>query len=160
MRVKHLMILILTSTFGISTAFSTVCIPPILLTGHENPGPYLIPRGAISAVCVAIFLIPHHWLALLALPRRLYLYVRLSSLENQLLELVVLRRKRLRWRHMLCLDKVDMAIYIITINILDHYRRADLRDPLGCELYAKIQVLLAQEVGYDEFVEALCHVTL
>jgi hypothetical protein len=61
---------------------------------------------------------------------------------------------------MLRLDKVDMAIYIIMINILDHYRRADLRDPLGCELYAKIQVLLAQEVGYEEFVEALCHVTL
>ncbi len=137
-----------------------VCIPPILLTGRENPGPYLVPRGAVAAVCLVIILIPHRWLALLLLPRRLRRYTRLAKLEGRLSDLVLLRRKRLAWRHVFRLEYVEMAIYLITINILDNYRRVDLNDPFGCELYAQLQALLSQSLEYDDLVEALCRVTL
>jgi hypothetical protein len=160
MRVKHLTTLVLTVTFAISAAFSVIFIPPILLTGHENPGPYLIPRGPIAALCLVIILVPHRWLALLLLPRRLRRYARLAALERRLAGLVTLRRERLDWWRLFRPEYVEMAIYVTLINILDNFRRADRADPRGCELYAQIQVLLPLYADYDDLVEAICRVTI
>jgi hypothetical protein len=160
MRIKHLTTSVLTATFAISGAFSVIFIPLILLTGRENPGPYLIPRAAVVAVCLAIILVPHRWLALLLLPHRLRRYARLTRLEGRLSDLVMLRRKQLAWQHVFRLEYVEMAIYLITINILDNYQRADRSDPFGCELYAQIQALLSQSLEYDDLVETICCVKI
>lgn len=160
MRVKHLATLVLTTTFALSAAFSVVFIPPIIVTGQFNQGPYVIPRGLIAAFCLVIILIPHRWLSLLLLPPRLCRYARLAALERRLSERVLLRRERFaRWR-MLCPEYVEMAIYVTTINILDHYRRVDLGDPRGCELVAQIQALWPECADYDDLVEGLCRLRL
>jgi len=160
MRVKHLATLVLTTTFALSAAFSVVFIPPIMLTGQSNQGPYFIPRGLIAAFCLVIILIPHRWLTLLLLPRRLHCYARLAALERRLSERVLLRRERLAWWHMLCPEYVEMAIYVTVINILDHYRRVDLGDPRGGELVAQIDALWPECADYDDLVEGLCRIRL
>jgi len=160
MRVKHRTTLVLTSTFAVSAAFSVVCIPPILITGHENLGPYLIPRGPIAALCLVIILMPHRWLTLLLLPRRLRCYARLAALEGRLSECVTLRRERLAWWRFFSPAYVEMAIYVKLINILDHYRRADRSDPWANQLYAQIRAPLPHQADYDELVEVLCRISL
>ncbi len=69
MRIKHLAGLVLTGTFAFTAALAVVFIPPILLTGHENPLPNLMLRGPIGAPCLVVLLVPHRWLAFLLLPR-------------------------------------------------------------------------------------------
>lgn len=160
MRIKHRTTLALTSTFAISAAFSVVFIPLILITGHENPGPYLIPRGPIAALCLVIILMPHRWLTLLLLPRRLRCYARLSAIEGRLSEHVTLRRERMAWWRFFSPAYVEMAIYVRLINILDHYRRADRSDPWADQLYAQLRAPLPRQADYDELVEVLCRISL
>lgn len=160
MRVKHLATLVLTTTFAISAAFSVVFIPPIIVTGQFNQGPYVIPRGLIAAFCLVIILIPHRWLSLLLLPRRLRCYGRLASVEHRLEKLVDIRRERLSLRQVFNPEQIEMAIYVTVINILDHYRRVDLGDPRGCELVAQIGALLPECADYDDLVEGLCRLRL
>lgn len=160
MRVKHLATLVLTTTFALSAAFSVVFIPPIIVTGQSNQGPYVIPRGLIAAFCLMIILAPHRWLTLLLLPRRLRCYGRLAAVEHRLGKLVDIRRERLSLRQVFNPEQIEMAIYVTTINILDHYRRVDLGDPRGCELVAQIQALWPECADYDDLVEGLCHIKL
>ncbi len=160
MRVKHLATLVLTATFALSAAFSVVFIPPIIVTGQSNQGPYVIPRGLIAAFCLMIILAPHRWLTLLLLPRRLRCYGRLAAVEHRLGKLVDIRRERLSLRQVFNPEQIEMAIYVTTINILDHYRRVDLGDPRGCELVAQIQALWPECADYDDLVEGLCHIKL
>ncbi len=152
LRVKHLATLVLTTTFAISAAFSVVFIPPIILTGQSNQEPYFIPRGPIAAFCLVIILIPHRWLALLLLPRRLRCYDRLAALEHYIETLVPIRREAFVWSHVLDPEEMEMAIYVTVINILDRCRRVDLGDPCGCELVAQIGALLPECADYDQLV--------
>jgi len=160
MRVKHLATLVLTTTFALSAAFSVVFIPPIIVTGQSNQGPYVIPRGLIAAFCLMIILAPHRWLTLLLLPRRLRCYSRLASMEHRLGNLVDIRRERLSLRQVFNPEQIEMAIYVTVINILDHYRRVDLGDPRGCELVAQIEALWPECADYDQLVEGLCRIRL
>ena len=158
--VKLLAALVLTTPFALSAAFSVVFIPPIIVTGQSNQGPYVIPRGLIAAFCLMIILAPHRWLTLLLLPRRLRCYGRLAAVEHRLGKLVDIRRERLSLRQWFNPEQIEMAIYVTTINILDHYRRVDLGDPRGCELVAQIQALWPECADYDDLVEGLCHIKL
>lgn len=160
MRVKHLATLVLTATFAISAAFSVVFIPPIILTGQVNQGPYVIPRGLIGALCLVIILIPHRWLTWLLLPRRWRCYGRLAAVERRLEKLVDIRCERLSLQQVLNPEQVEMAIYVTAINILDHYRRVDPDDLHGGELVAQIKALLPECADYDDLVEGLCRVRL
>jgi len=160
MRVKHLATLVLAVTFALSAAFSVVFIPPIILTGQSNQGPYVIPRGPIAAFCLVVILIPHRWLTLLLLPRRLRCYGRLAAVEHRLEKLVDIHRERLSLRQAFNPEQIEMAIYVTTINILDHYRRVDLGDPRGCELVAQIKALWPECADYDDLVEGLCRIRL
>ncbi|NLF79236.1 MAG: hypothetical protein GX573_26375 [Chloroflexi bacterium] len=160
MRVKHLATLVLTATFAISATFSVVFIPPILLTGQPNQGPYLIPRGLIAAFCLVIILVPHRWLALLLLPPRLRRYARLAALERHIEKMVLIRRKSPAWSQVFDPEELEMAVYVTVINILDHYRRVNLGDPRGCELVAQIDALWPECAGYEELVEGLCRIRL
>lgn len=154
MRIKHLATLALCATFALSAAFSVLSIPPILVTGEDSRVPYLIPRGQIAACCLGIILVPHRWLALLLLPRRLRCYARLAALERSLAQKVLLRRDPVIWWRMVRPEYVEMAIYVTLINILDHYRRIDPADPV----HQQIERLLPLCAGYDDLVEALCNV--
>jgi hypothetical protein len=160
MRVKHLATLVLTTTFAFSAACSVVFIPPILLTGQPNPGPFLIPRSLIAAFCLVIILVPHRWLSLLLLPLELRCYGRLAVLERRLEKLVDIRRERLSFQEALHAETIEMAIYVTVINILDNYPRVDLVDPAGCELVAQVEALWPECAGYDELVEGLCRIRL
>jgi hypothetical protein len=160
MRVKHLATLILTATFALSAACSVVFIPPILLTGKPNPGPFLIPRGLIAAFCLVIILVPHRWLSLLLLPLELRCYGRLAAVEARLSRLVDIRRERLLLNQAIRPEYIEMAIYVTVINILDNYPRVDLADPVGCDLVAQVEALWPACAGYDELVEGLCRIRL
>ncbi|NLF76530.1 MAG: hypothetical protein GX573_12610 [Chloroflexi bacterium] len=160
MRVKHLATIVICATFALSAACSVAFIPPILLTGQSNPGPFLIPRGPIAAFCLVVILVPHRWLSLLLLPRRLRCYGRLATVEARLANLVDIRREPLKLSQAVQSQGIEMAIYVTAINILDHYRRVDLSDPRGCELVAQIEALLPECANYDELVEGLCRVRL
>ena len=160
MRIKHLVTLVLTATFALSAACSVVFIPPILLTGQPNPGPFLIPRGLIAAFCLVIILVPHRWLSLLLLPLELRCYGRLAALERRLEKLVDIRRERLSFQQAIRPEYIEMAIYVTVINILDNYPRVDLADPVGCDLVAQVEALWPACAGYDELVEGLCRIRL
>lgn len=158
MRVKHLATLLLCATFALSAACSVVFLPSMILTQKPYAGQYVVPRAPIAVICLVIILMPHRWLSLLLLPRRLRCYGRLAAVEHRLEKLVDIRRERLPLQQVFNPEQIEMAIYVTVINILDHYRRVDLGDPRGCELVAQIEALLPECAGYDELVEGLCRI--
>ena len=160
MRVKHLAVLVLGVTFALSTATSIVFLPSMIVHQQPYEGDYAVPRAPIAVICLVIILVPHRWLTLLVLPRRLWCYRRLVVLERCIAQRVNLRHERLRVAQAVQPHGIEMAIYITTINILDHYRRVDLGDPRGCELVAQIQALWPECADYDELVEGLCRIRL
>lgn len=160
MRVKHFATLVLCAIFGVSAALSVVAIPPMLFTGQANRVPYLIPRGPVAAVCLVIILVPHHWLTLLLLPRRLRRYVQLTRLERALGKRITIRRAGLGHWQLWSPAYVEMAIYVTLINVLDNYRRLDASDPRGGALVRQIDDLLPRCAEYDDLVEGVCRVTL
>lgn len=160
MRVKHLAVLVLAVTFALSTATSIVFLPSMIVHQQPYEGNYAVPRAPIAVLCLVIILVPHRWLTLLVLPRRLWCYRRLVALERCIAQRVTLRHERLKVAQAVQPHGIEMAIYITTINILDHYRRVDLSDPVGCELVGRIEALWPQCEGYDDLVEGLCHIRL
>ncbi|MEP0762752.1 MAG: hypothetical protein HRF48_08460, partial [Chloroflexota bacterium] len=160
MRVKHLATLLLCATFALSAACSVAFLPSMIVSQKPYAGRYMVPRAPIAAFCLVIILIPHRWLSLLLLPRRLRCYGRLASVEHRLGKLVDIRRERLSLRQVFNPEQIEMAIYVTVINILDHYRRVDLGDPRGCELVAQIGALLPECADYDDLVEGLCRLRL
>jgi hypothetical protein len=160
MRVKHLATLALCATFALSAACSVVFLPSMIVTQQPYEGDYAVPRAPIAVVCLLIILVPHRWLTVLLLPSLLRCYARLAALERRIGRLVDIRREPLTMQQAVHPPRIEMAIYVTVINILDHYRRVDLADPVGCELVGQIEALWPQCAGYDELVEGLCHITL
>jgi len=160
MRVKHLATLLLCATFALSAACSVVFLPSMIVTQKPYAGQYVVPRAPVAVICLVIILVPHRWLSLLLLPRRLRCYGRLAGIEHHLEKLVDIRRERLSLQQVFNPEHIEMAIYVTVINILDHYRRVDLGDPRGCELVAQIEALLPECADYDELVEGVCRIKL
>jgi len=160
MRVKHLATLLLCATFAFSAACSVVFLPSMIVTQKPYAGRYVVPRAPIAVICLVIILMPHRWLSLLLLPRRLRCYGRLAAVEHRLEKLVDIRRERLSLQQAFNPEQIEMAIYVTAINILDHYRRVDLGDPRGCELVAQIEALWPECADYDQLVEGLCRIRL
>ncbi len=55
-------------------------------------------------------------------------------------------------------DEVEMAIYLVVINILDHYRRVDPDDVGGQKLFRQIDAVWSQNPGYGALVHAMSKV--
>jgi hypothetical protein len=160
MRIKHLAGLVLTGTFALTAALAVIFIPPILLTGKENPMPTLIMRGPIATPCLVVLLVPHRWLAFLLLPQYWRRYRSLMALERRLPHRVSLYQELIPWWHWVRPELMEIGIYLKVIAILDHYRRVDLHDPVVCELSAQIQEQVSRHPEYEHLVEALCCVTI
>lgn len=160
MRVKHLATLVLCATFALSAACFVVLLPSMVVTQKPYEGKHVVPRAPIAVVCLVIILVPHRWLTVLLLPSLLRCYARLAALERRIGTLVDIRREPLTMQQAVHAQRIEMAIYIVVINILDHYQRVDLADPRGCELVGQIEALWPRCADYDELVEGLCHLRL
>ncbi len=160
MRVKHLATLMLCAAFALSAACSVVFLPSMIITQEPYAGRYVVPRAPVAVVCLVLILVPHRWISLLLLPRRLRCYGRLAAVEHRLEKLVDIRRERLSLQQAFNPEQIEMAIYVTVINILDHYRRVDQGNPRGCELVAQIEALWPECADYDQLVEGLCRIRL
>ncbi len=159
MKIKHLATLVLCFTFALSALLSVVSIPVILSTGKINPGPTIIPRGQIAAVCLGILHVALRWLAMLAVPIRLYYFGKLARLDSRLLRLVRQPyREPMNWRLMYRSEHIEIAIYIRVIDILDNYRLVEPCDSNSQTLVEQIQALVTEAASYDDLVEGLCRV--
>ncbi|NDJ75727.1 MAG: hypothetical protein GYB65_05675 [Chloroflexi bacterium] len=160
MRVKHAAVIVSFLAYAAGAVAATLFIPPILITGHVNPGPDCVPRVAIGAVCLMVMLLPHKRLRVLLLPLHLYRYLRIASLECFLDERVGFEREPLAWRQALRSQYVEIATYVAVINILDYYRHLRAEDPDEHLLYRKIAALLPSHLAYDDLVVALSRISV
>ncbi|MBI5960347.1 MAG: hypothetical protein HY866_16525 [Chloroflexi bacterium] len=151
MRVRHLAMLVFCWTCAASAVLAILFIPPILLTGVDNPLPSLVPRAMVAGGCLFVILIPHHWMIRLSLPLQLYRYFRVAAFESYLQRQVFFEREPFRWRHILRPQYVEGMTYVSVINLLDHYEELKPHDPWR----QRIEKLLLQYSNYDDLIKAL-----
>jgi len=155
MRVKQVALLVMCATYALNAVLSVIFIPPILITGHVNPGPELVPRPAIGVLCLLVILVPHRWILSAGLPVRLYHYRRVAALERKLATLVPMSQESLQWRLVLRPAYLDLATYVTVINILDNYLYLLDREPPEWELYEQIRSLVQPHSEYADLVKAM-----
>ncbi|MCD4684496.1 MAG: hypothetical protein K8S97_00980 [Anaerolineae bacterium] len=158
MRAKHRAVVVLCGITILNTLAAWIIIPVSWHAATINPALHAVPRGPVSIACLLVILMPHRWLVRLGMPLQWCLYYRLCALEQQLADRVTLARERLQWRHMLQPDEVEMAIYLVVINILDHYRRVDPDDVGGQKLLRQIDAVWSQNPRYGALVHAMSKV--
>jgi hypothetical protein len=155
MRVKHAATLVLCAAFALSSLLAMIFVPPILFTGHVNPGPALVPRHLIGAICLIVMLAPHRWIVLAGLPIRLLRYRRVTKLEHKLGKLVPMPHESLQWRRLLQPGYVDLATYVAVVNILDNYWQLLELKPPPNDLYRQLSELTLHHQEYDDLVRAM-----
>lgn len=158
MRTKQFALLICYSTYAF-LAVGNVANALFSAASIENTAtievlfaPFLI----LSSIAFLLLFLPFRWLSLSFIPSRWIVYIRLKRLESQVVDAVPKPRfggngHRLYFRA----DLLELAIYRVVINILDHY--LFLKEP-SLILRDHIEVVVQNNPSYSELVEGLIEI--
>lgn len=160
MRCKHLALIAGLCVYASGAMIAVLLIPPHLLAGQTHSDYAADLRGVLGSLCLLVILIPHRWIVLVLLPRKLRLYRRIARVERWITARVAASQVVFDWRQAFSPLYVDHTIYLTVINIMDHYREIPSDDAQGQAVAGQIRTLWPQNPRYDDLVKALSQVTL
>lgn len=158
MRVRHCSLVALCGVCILYALLNILAIPFILVTGHTNEFPHLIPRATLVMLCLLIEIAPTRVISFTVVPPKMYRLYRIKRVEKKLSRYVSFKREPLSRQLLFGILELDMSTYRAVINIFDNYRKLAVNGYGNSKFYKQLEAISHEDTDLRDLVRELSRV--